>query len=373
MHIRLTSPRCNVQFPSIMAGLQPEIKRSRNVEIELWRFFLAFAVVLSHAQHIAWKCHLAGGGHAVGAFFLISGYLMMSQISRSAGREMSTGSFLQRKIRVFFPEVVISTIVGCTIFFVASGFDVVHTGAKLGRSFLENICLLKMTGWFPPCGDVSSACWYLSSMILAMAVLYPIVKRRGCHISLIAAAVIIIGYFYHTDGTLTAPYKWVYFTYEGNLRAFAELVMGMLSYSAAGLLREHVFTHPHTGLMLFVKCVLFAALLAQLFLLVPSYYCSFDLVAWIFLTLSFSAEQHYPAWLEQLFKFLGSVSLPLFVSHGAWANFLPLILSPSITPWTAVLVYVALSFLSTAVVMVLAKMARQYLASRSSAAAAVSR
>ena len=356
-----------------MASPQPEIKRSRNVEIEFLRFFLAFAVVLSHSQHIAWKCHLAGGSHAVGAFFLISGYLMMSQISHSTGREMSTGSFLLRKIRVFFPEVVISTIIGCTIYFVASGFDIVHTCGKLGRSFLENICLLKMTGWFPPCGDVSSACWYLSSMILAMAVLYPIVKRRGCHISLIAAAVIIIGYIYHTDGTLAAPYKWVYFTYQGNLRAFAELVMGMLSYSAAELLRKHVFTRPHTGLMLLVKCILFAVLLAQLFLLVPSYYCSFDLIAWGFLTLSFSAEQHYPAWLEQLFKFLGRVSLPLFVSHGAWANFLPLILPQSINPWAAVLVYVALSFLSTAAVMVLAKMARQYMASRTPSTAAVSR
>ncbi len=122
-----------------MASIQPEIKRSRNVEIEILRFILAFAVVLTHTQHIAWKCQLAGGGHAVGAFFLISGYLMMSQIQRLAGREMSTGSFLFRKIRVFFPEVVLSTIIGCTIFFAASGFDAVHTSAKLGRSFLENI------------------------------------------------------------------------------------------------------------------------------------------------------------------------------------------------------------------------------------------
>ena len=153
--------------------------KKRNGKIDFLKFLFAIIVLIHHTRYVVGDENslFLGGSLAVEFYFLVSGYLMMAGIQKMKERPVSlgaeTGAFLLKKYKSFCPEIIISYIFA---------FAVTYIGGKTGffkllATSFSDVLLLGMTGL--RIKPVNGAIWYLSSMLLAMAILYPLVRKFG--------------------------------------------------------------------------------------------------------------------------------------------------------------------------------------------------
>lgn len=335
----------------------------RNGEVELLRFLLAALVMLYHGNDLI----NAGGGFkvircgylAVDVFFMLSGYLMMRSIANqgSGAPGMTTPSFLLHKIKAFFPELAIATLVACGVVAFTAGI----TPGVCFCSFCsvcEDIFLLKMCNLCEPRGDLNGPTWYLSSMVLSMGLLYPLLKRYGVTSLLVGCAVCILACIIVETGTLADPYKWMGYTYKGNLRAFADLALGAAAYPAAQAMLLREFPTAWRGLLACAKYALLAFVLACI-CLTGKYPGAFLIAAWLFLVLAFGrATPDCALFRNKFVLFLGRFSLPLYLSHRVYSLHMGGILpggQPPATVWAA---YISLGVATALIVMFAARRVR---------------
>ena len=220
-------------------------KPTRNAEIEFLRFLFCIVVFLSHARELLLPpppgtltdnsiTLFAKGGLAVEFFFLLSGYFTMSFIDRHQNGSFRTSAFIFRKIKGFYPELCASLLIATAVVLWAWGTE--SFGVKLLQTLTGSGMLLKMTGLSCGCHDMNGPTWYLSSMIIGLIIVYPLLRKFGVTPLLVLTAICTCGYLCIDNGTLTHPYNWMGFTYAGNLRAVAELILGAAVYKAAGYL-----------------------------------------------------------------------------------------------------------------------------------------
>lgn len=337
----------------------------RNSEVELLRFLLAALVMLYHGNDLI---NAGGGvkiircGHlAVDVFFMLSGYLMMRSIARQedGGTVMSTPRFLMHKVKAFFPELVIATLVACGVLICADGATAGSCICCLNSVF-KDISLLKMCNLVSPtAGIVNGPTWYLSSMVLAMGLLYPLLKRCGVTALLVGAALCILGCIIVETGTLASPYEWMGFTYKGNLRAFADLALGAAAYPAAQAMLRHKFPPVYKGLMACAKYTLLTFAFACI-CLTGKYSGAFLIAAWLYLVLAFGGNTLDCAlFRNKLVLFLGRFSLPLYLSHRVYSMHMGEILpggQPPVAVWS---VYICLGAATALFVMFAARLTRR--------------
>ena len=220
----------------------------RNGKIDLLRFLFSICVVLNHAKYIMPNKNLAnlfsGYSLAVEFFFLVSGYLLMASIEKaekvstlSLGQE--TGTYLMKKFKSLYPEAAIAYLITLVVTAVA-------TNASMDKLFTESWpegLLLISTGLFEP--KIMLVSWYVSSMLLCMALLYPLVRKykdMAVRVILPAVAVLLLGWMCQTYGSVRSPMKWTGIVTKGNFRALAELSLGILCYFATKKLKTLDFT-----------------------------------------------------------------------------------------------------------------------------------
>ena len=305
----------------------------RNGKIDLLKFLFAVVIVIHHgAKYVidvkdAW---FIGGSLAVEFFFIVSGYLLAAGIYRlpertqSLGRE--TGRFMLRKLKSFYPEVVLVFVLGFALQLCAGGETF---GMLFARSFQE-LFLLHSTGL----GEVviGSHLWYISSMLLCMLILYPLLRKNPhmmTHVVLPLVAVLILGYFCGNKMHPRDPLKWMGFTYKGNLRALAELSIGASLFPLAQRLKDVKLTKTGSILLTVAEWVCYISVLEYMRLEGASrrdYY--YILVFAVAVLLSFSGQGIDANWFQgRIVAFLGKFSLSLYLSHYCWSvrvnHFLP--------------------------------------------------
>ena len=212
----------------------------RNVTIDLMRSVFAVVIMIHHSRYVLGDdhCKFLGGSFAVEFFFLVSGYLMMETIARELKKEEISGlgsqtiSFLKRKIRAFLPEFTVAWAIG----FIVAAAAKTYTGSSLTpgalwgyfKDWFFELVLVRMSGVYT--GGVDGVTWYLSSMLLCMAVLYPLIRRYPDYMGKVGVwlvALLLLGYMCQTDGHPRNPGKWLGYVFKGNLRAMAELSLGV--------------------------------------------------------------------------------------------------------------------------------------------------
>jgi len=238
-----------------MTGAAHGAGRRRNITIDLMRSVFAVVIMIHHSRYVLGDddCMFLGGSFAVEFFFLVSGYLMMESIARelqrntllqtadmanplsgqeAAGLGTQTLSFLKRKIKAFLPEFTTAWLIG----FIVAAAAKTYTGSSLTlgalwgyfKDYFFELVLVRMTGVYT--GGVDGATWYLSSMLLCMAILYPLIKRYPDYMGKVGVwliALLLLGYMCQTDGHPRSPGKWLGYVFKGNLRAMAELCLGI--------------------------------------------------------------------------------------------------------------------------------------------------
>lgn len=237
----------------------------RNAEIELLRFIFATIIVLRHSRSI-WSQDSAPypffleGAFAVDFFFLLSGYLLMASIDKKDMKSLNSSTlaldtirFLIRKVSCFYTELIIANIIGLVILIITTTKPLGDFIKNWILSFLSDYLLLHM--WI--CSPTNNnPLWYLSTMLLCMTILYPLLRKWPAFMSSIICPVIslvLIGYLWYTFQSFLSPDVWIGITYKGNVRGFAEICMGVFLFQVVKALKNKDLTYFGVLLASFLK------------------------------------------------------------------------------------------------------------------------
>lgn len=208
--------------------------KKHNGVIAFWKFAYAMLILLFHADVMCRSnCTkiFAAGSIGVEFFFLVSGWLLASSALNSKSDDSigkDTLKFIWKKIKSFFPYVLIFHIIGLIgLMLYTNGFNI----SKFVLSINELI-LMEMAGFKTQ--NVNGPVWYISAMIISMFILYPLVKKYKKDFIRVASIIIVVllgGWLIHKYGSLRMqPRNWTEFGYRGTIRAFVELNLGMVMY-----------------------------------------------------------------------------------------------------------------------------------------------
>ena len=311
------------------------MKRKRIGELDLLRFVFIMEVVLHHFGTGTFPF-----GIGVEFFFTLSGLLMArhaekwSKSAEGAGGDLSlvaneTWTFMKGKIRSFYKY-----------YFVAFLFHVVvrtiianHVAAKtVVMRLLKSLTTLSLS--FFGISGLSTAyyvnsTWFLSAMLIAMLVLYPILLRNyrfGVKVIFPILTLFLLGYEFTSNQNIGDNTTWTGFTYFGVLRAISEIAFGATLYYVSSeitgneALMQRAQRPFNRTLLTLGKVICFG---------VPLLYAhktgfglkfdnGFDLHALLFLGIGIMLSFSGLGWIIpdcKLTRYLGKISLPIFIYH----------------------------------------------------------
>ncbi len=330
----------------------------RNGKIELLRFLFCVIVMIFHGRNTMTDGKIRimySGRMGVEFFYIVSGYLMAVSLAkihstRSGGMNIAreTEKFLIRKIKSLYPMVVIAFAMTITMSYISEPVPVQRLGEKIIKG-LPNLFLIQQTGiqFYSINGT-----WYLSSMLIAMLILYPLSLKHYEFMRRIGAGLIaflLMGYMMQNTNNLSAPVRIINgFTYRGNLRAVSEIALGMLCYEASEYIRKVSFTKLGYRTLFMVECVCYILSIWYMTFIRASkydYFIIFALAAGI--TLSFSqCNYNEKIWNRPIFAKLGKASLYIYLSHLCMAREVPIFIAGCGSNKIRMVVYVILAFLA---------------------------
>lgn len=318
----------------------------KNGIIELMRFVFASCVVLFHINGDLWeksrvilrifghkvfffKCGYIG----VEFFFIVSGFLMAKSIYKKVSQDSSemtfdkasceTFPFILRKIKTLLPYYWPATMFMIIIFIFVDR-------AKPEFIFhrIPSIFFLQRSGLYTD--SFMGASWYISSMLIAMAVIYPFLRRYYYAYTRWFAPVagcLIIGAMIYLTGNLGGASAWAGITYKANFRAFAEISIGATCFETSRYLKEREFNNIQRGLFSIAALIGYGSAIA--------YACSnadkaFSGLVFFMLciavTISFSEIGIGTGFFQnRFFLLLGSISLPLYLFQNMFRKMVPYI------------------------------------------------
>ena len=313
------------------------IPSKKNGKIEFYRFLFCIFVLFFHIQkyilkpslqdsgiHLAFFLH---GSIGVEFFFVLSGFLMAKSVN--ASRSNSTKpiasrclSFMKRKYRSVFPYHCIAFVLVFLSLILTDDSYQSQPILKLIDS-IPNFFLVEMTGI--SFSNPNHIEWYLSCMLIAMAIIYPILLKfydSFTHYFAPLFALLICGYIIYTTGSLTGVSVWMGICYKSLWRAMAEISLGTFAFEFSKQLSSRSFT-KRSRFFLTVSEI-FCLLMTTIFVMttLPIKYEIYALIAVFFIiSISFS-EQSYGTKLfnHKFVYFLGKLSLPIYLAQIAAIN-----------------------------------------------------
>ena len=329
-------------------------KSIRNGKIEFLRFIFSVIIVIHHSRNFLGdaKCKFLGGSFAVEFFFLVSGYLMMASIEKLSARKepgqdlgRETLGFLWKKAKSVYPDLLIAWVIALFFTAFAKKKSILGMAALAVDSFYE-LTLLKMSGLESI--SLNGVTWYISSMLLCMAILYPLIRKYPDmmkHIGLPMITLIALGYLGGQYGAPRDPLKWIEFTKKGNVRALGEISLGAITYlgvKAAGkveltkLGKVLVTVAEWAGYILLILYMYYAKATGR------DYF--FLLVLAVAVGLSFSHKGIDAELFDNpVCIWLGKWSLPLYLGHTFYAYHLNKVVPKTFTGNQKMAIYMALA------------------------------
>ena len=342
----------------------------RVLEIDFFRFVFSVVIAFFHTEYLLGKSVLfPGGAFCVEFFFLVSGYLMMASLEKIRGRKienlgLETARFLGKKAAAIYPEFALAFLIGLVVQSVFCALPWEKIG-QLAMSSSFELLLLQRTGIGE--NGVDGVIWYVQSMLLCMALLYPLIRKYPevmRWIVLPLTALLLLGYIYRNFTHVRAPSKWLGLTYKGNLRAMAELSLGAECYFVTQYLRR--FTLKKTAAILLTILKWFCWVLVCIYMWEREWKQDMFMLALmcVAVVLAFSRQ----CVDERLFQnktvaFLGKLSLPLYLCHIFYAKYLPEVLPEEMRYRYRLVCYTVCWVLTSLLVMYLAGVIRKNLPS----------
>lgn len=291
-----------------------------------------------------------GGSFAVEFFFLVSGYLMMASIEKISARKepgqdlgQETLGFLWRKAKSVYPDLLIAWVIALLFTKYAKKKSLLGMAALAVDSFFE-VTLLKMSGLTSI--SMNGVTWYISSMLLCMAILYPLIRKYPDMMKYIGLPLIVLlalGYLGGTYDSPRDPLKWIGITKKGNIRAFGEISLGAIMYLVVKAVDKVELTRFGKVLVTVFEWS------AYIILILYMYYAGaggrdyfFLLVMAVAVGLSFSHKGIDAALFDNSVSiWLGKWSLPLYLGHTFYTYNLNKVVPESFTHDQKWVVYLA--------------------------------
>ena len=311
----------------------------KNGKIEFYRFIFCVAVLLFHAEKEfiglpPYNSISLGlfphGSMGVEFFFLVSGYfLARSALARRAAlgdaplfsRESSADSvrFLWKKLLRIFPEHTAAFVLTALVYILGYRLRLGETLYYILGS-VPSFLLVQMSGLLKT--NVIPVEWYLSAMLLAMAVIYPLCRRyyygfTRCLAPLVA--VLILGALSYDTHSLTGIYTWTSLGYKSLLRAVAGLLLGASAFEASRVLTEKKLPDRARRVLRAAEPVCVVLVLLYMVSTLPTDY-EFRILGLLFvLLLSITAGEPGPSRFfdSRAVAWLGEFSFSLYLSQVA--------------------------------------------------------
>lgn len=306
-------------------------RKKRNGKIDLLKFLFAIIIVANHSKNVVGSKNsiFLNGSFAVEFYFLVSGYLLMAGIKRLSNPPTSLGietrDFLLKKYKSFCPELILAYILAFTVYALAQKNGL----PKLFMTTFSEVLLINMSGiWVK---TLNGPIWYLSSMLLAMAILYPLLRKFGdtaLYVVIPVGSLVLLGWFCGNGSTPRNPLAWIGWTYRGNIRAIAELGIGICLYPIVEKMKQIKFSALGRILLTFVEYASYAAIVYYMYARSASRVDYFLLLVFaVALIITFSEKGIDAALFSGRFSWFGKYSLSLYLCHHFFArnvrNFFP--------------------------------------------------
>ncbi len=398
--------------------------KKRNGAIDFWRFVFAAILVLFHSSMMDIALIHPGeeyifpfrlGSLAVEFFLLTSGFLFAKSMNKKKENDTlswkSTWTFMKGKVMSFYPAYLICLILTfiavnvtryiCHVDPYLKGLSKTESIRELlinfGKMIYEATLLRNFGLDFERLLDQA---WYLSAMILVLLLLYPLYaknKRRFEYFIAPVIAVGLLGFMFMHGQSLLNPskkyelfYKYA-FTYKGNVRALAEICLGVVCYRVCEWLKKLDFSKLGKVLLAVIElfgygfAIVYMHFMANSYLnlfwrqlslklspalgkdvkvIEPGYSNSFNAVEFVMLfflavsvTITFSEKSIISKLFNhKIFTVLGQYSLYPYLLYSIFSENLPLWikkwdLADKLTTDQIVVIYCVLTFVTAAIVM----------------------
>lgn len=331
--------------------------KTRSAELDVWKFILSIVIVILHSEYLPVKVdqvYFHGGSIFVEFFFIVSGYLMAQSAEKRKNYQnllQETSTFLRRKISSIYPYLLCAFIPALVIKTAYHGMGVLAL-VKNACKGIGELLLLKSTGLTGPVFNAPT--WYLSAMILSMAVLYPLILRFGDFFKRIVCPLIaffLLGYLARKYVHFRTPDVWDGMFEKGMIRGFAEVALGVYCYEIGKLISHIQFTKFSKIIFALVE---YGGLIAILWYSNTKSCWDMDvpsvlLIAMIVIIICGNHSILAPVWNKLKFTtYLGKMSLMIYINHIYWVWLLA-ILDVDWSYNKMLMVYVAATFVSAGV------------------------
>ena len=216
----------------------------RNGYIDIIKFVFAILIAEFHLN----SGLFLGGRLAVEGFFMITGYFMLASAERDKHPEdklgISTVRFISRKFSSLFPYLLSSTILASIVYTIIKK----HTFSQ----WLTSVPLL-MFDIFPLHNAgfrgeyVCGISWYLSSMFIALAILYPLCRKfKDTFVFVVCPLITLLNYgllsHYYGNIAVGADFFKETVLNTGVMRALAGISLGAILYKISQALKDKKVT-----------------------------------------------------------------------------------------------------------------------------------
>ena len=337
--------------------------KKHNGIISFWKFCFCIMIIIFHTDIFMTdnitSIFSKGGYIAVEFFFLVSGFLMAKSALNKKDEENSEGlvketfHFIMKKIKNFFPYVLFAEILGIIFQNIYLDMNVYQNVSTIWDLFL-----LRMTGLKG--NFINIPTWYLSSMLLCMMIIYPLLRKyKNNFIYLIGPIIVLFGF-----GWLNKNYPsfksygtWLGWIYLGTIRAFLNLTLGSILYAICEKLKNINFTKLGKLLITIIEIFGFTLPFFIAHFIDKAYIYDFIVIfiLSISIVLAFSEKTlEFKLFNNKFFFWLEKFSFPLFVCHFIIRIFVTKSsLFLSMTYYDKLLVYLSLTFIVSLICMFL--------------------
>ena len=314
-----------------MEAKSMEGKISRNGAIEFWRFIFAVLIVIRHSRYIPtyftnnydW---VKGQSIGVEFFFILSGFLMArSALNYQENTGTSTGKFILKKFLTILPTYLFAHFLSLIMLFIFQPDKFV--GAFTG-SFFE-VFMLQITGLSQLNGYeyyIIEVAWYLSAMLLAMLVLFPLLHaKRKLFLNVICPCVTI---YFMQDKCLNYGRLDTWGFWDCLTRAMAMICLGCIAYNICSHITAANENKEPTKLLKAILTVaefgFFLVVVVMSFVVDRS---KWDFVAVVLLAAAVTISFSGMSWSSKMFSapifgWLGKFSLSIYLNHVLWFKIL---------------------------------------------------
>lgn len=311
-------------------------KANRNGMIELLRFFFCMGVLMFHGvKYLFGEPSLKTSFHfepfihgALGVefFFIVSGLFMAAGIKKAIEREKEKQveldmpkeefEFMKKKVKSIFPQHVIAFILIFIVTVLTTNTSVRENLLLLFNS-IPNFFLLDTSGIRVQCLNFVE--WYLSVMLIVMAIIYPFAKKYYNNFVKIICpigALLILGFLQARYHSLTGVWIWTGICYKSMLRGLAEIMLGMFLYEVGSSLSKKEITVNKKKLLTIIEVACYlACFVIIMFTFAKKYEIYIVLLLAVAIPLSFSSITYTEKIKGNFFDYLGKLTLPLYLTQ----------------------------------------------------------